>query len=177
MRRVVVLAIALAAVLAITGCELSKDFMVTLEKEFTVNYNSTAYSKSDIIDGKSFSDDFEKFEDDLKSVEVVKVTYVVTSFTGSASQKIVSADLSVAPAAGTEFTRLAALKEVNLMSVAAKEQDVAIDEAGEEVLQDELLGADHTLQIKFAGTANEAPLNFKIKFKVQCKVKYEKKLI
>ncbi|HNY91619.1 MAG TPA: hypothetical protein PKM23_08845 [bacterium] len=177
MKKITVLAVLLMGVALMTGCTLSKDFVVTLEKEYTVNYNSTSYSKTEIVDATSFSDDLDKFEDDLKSVNVTKITYTVTYFNGPATQQITSAVLSVAPAEGGSFTTLTTLANVNLMSVAAKEQEVEIDEAGEEVVEDELLGDDHKLQWKFSGTANQAPVNFKIKFKVTCKVKYEKKLI
>ncbi|HNS73027.1 MAG TPA: hypothetical protein PKI81_06460 [bacterium] len=177
MKKICVLALLLMGMALMTGCTLSKDFIVTLEKEYTVNYNGTSYSKAELINATSFSDDLDKFEDDLKSVNVTKVTYLVTYFNGPASQQINSALLSVAPADGSSFTTLTSFANVNLASVAAKEQEVEVDEAGEEVVEDELLGADHSLQMKFAGTANQAPLNFKIKFKVTCKVKYEKKLI
>jgi len=177
MKRITVLAILLIAAALMTGCTLSKDFVITLEKEYTVNYNSTSYSKTEIIDGTSSSDDLDKYEDDLKTVNVTKITYTVTYFNGPATQQITSALLSVAPVNGSSFTTLTTLADVNLMSVAFKEQEVEIDEAGEEVVEDELLGDDHRLQCKFSGTANQAPVNFKIKFKITCKVKYEKKLI
>jgi len=167
----------LAAVALMAGCELSRDFVVTVQKEFTVNYNSTAISKIELIDGTTYSDDLEKYAADLKSVDVTRVTYTVTYFNGTNTQEITSAVLSVGPSAGSDFTTLASMSHVNLMSVAAIEKELEYDKAGENVLEDGLLGDGHSFQMKFTGTANQAPLNFKIKFKIVCKVKYEKKLI
>ncbi len=177
MKKLLMLVPLLAAVAMITGCELSRDFVVTVQKEFTVNYNSTSIARTELIDGTTYSDDLEKYAADLKSVDVNRVTYTVTYFNGSNTQEITSAVLSVAPSAGSDFTTLASMSRVNLMSVAAIEKELEYDKAGEKVLEDGLLGDDHSFQLKFAGTANQAPLNFKIKFKIECKVKYEKKLI
>ena len=177
MKKDLVIVTILTALVFLSGCELSKDFIFTIQKEFTVSYNSTAIDKVEIINAAESSKNLDKYKDDLKSVQVEKVTYTITYFNGPSSQQINSAALAVAPAMGSAFTQLAAMSNVNLMAVASTEQELDVDEAGEDVLEAALLGDDHTFQMKYSGTANEAPLNFKVKFKVTCKVKYEKKLI
>lgn len=160
-----------------SSCELSKDFMVNLEKEFVVNYAATSYSQAGDVDATKFSGDFDKYREDLKSLDIVKLSYVITSFTGSLTQKITNATLKVGDTDGSSLTDLASLSNVLLSAVAAKEQEIIVNEAGEDVLEDLLLGDDSTARLSFAGTANEAPVKFTIKFKIQCKVKYEKKLL
>ncbi len=159
-----------------TACEFNKDFMVTLQKDFTVHYNGTSYAQTGDVNGNDFSDDFKKYRDDLKSLEIVKLTYIISNFTGSATQKINSATLEVGDPAGSALTNLASLSNVLLAAVAGKEEEIVVDAKGENKLEDLLLGDESKARLVFSGTANEAPVKFTIKFKIQCKVKYEKKL-
>jgi len=176
MKKIMLFGLLLVA-LSFTSCELTKDFVVTIERTFDVNYAQTTYDKTEKIDGTEASSDFDKYADDLKSVDIVKATYIVTSFTGSLTQKIVSATVKVGPTDGSTATDLASMSNVVLSAVAAKEQTLTTNQSGEDKFQELLLKDPHQALVYFAGSANEAPLKFQIKFKFECKVKYEKKLL
>ena len=176
MRKITV-AILLAMALCFTSCEISKDFTFTLEKTFDVNYNQTTYSSSGDVDATQSSSDFDKYASDLKSVDVVEVKYLITSFTGSADQKIVTATVRVGPVDGSATTDIATISNLLFAAAAATEQTLTTSQAGEEQLQNLLLKDDHKARLYFSGTANKAPVVFQIKFKFKCKVKYQKKLI
>lgn len=176
MKRMFLLGLLLVA-LSLTGCALTKDFTLTLERTFNVNYNGTSYALQNDVDATEASSDFDKYVSDLKSVKIEEVTYLVSNFTGPATQKIVSAKLQVGPTDGSTPTDIATMADVVLSSVAAKEQTLNTSNAGEEELEDLLLKGDHQARIYFTGTANQAPVKFTIKFTIECKVKYEKKLI
>jgi len=83
----------------------------------------------------------------------------------------------VGPTDGSTPTEIASMADVVLSTVAGKEQTLNTSNAGEEELEDLLLKGDHQARIYFTGTANQAPVKFTIKFTIECKVKYEKKLI
>jgi len=176
MKKLGLLAVLLAA-LSFASCELTKDFMVTIEKTFDVNYNNTVFTSTGDVDATTASSDFDKWASDLKSVDIVKATYIVTSFTGPAAQTITSATVFAGPVDGTLSTELATMSGVNLASVAAKEQTLTTKQAGEDKLQNLLLKDPHQARIYFSATANQAPVKFTIKFKFECKVTYEKKLL
>ena len=176
MKRMFLLGLLLVAV-SLTGCALTKDFTLTLERTFNVNYNGTSYAVQNDVDATEASSDFDKYLSDLKSVKIEEVTYLVSNFTGSATQKIVSAKLQVGPTDGSTPTDIASMADVVLSSVAGKDQTLNTSNAGEEELEDLLLDGDHQARIYFTGTANQAPVKFTVKFTIECKVKYEKKLI
>ncbi len=175
--RKIILILLLGSALFFSSCEISKDFTFTLEKTFDVNYNGATYNTSGDVDGTEASSDFDKYSSDLKSVDVIEVKYVITSFTGPADQKIVTATLKVGPTDGSATTDIAAITNLILATAAANEQSMTTIQAGEEQLQNLLLKDEHKARLYFSGTANKAPVVFQIKFKIKCKVKYQKKLL
>jgi hypothetical protein len=160
-----------------SGCTFTKDFMVTIEREFVVNENATAFNKAADVDVRDYSSDFEKYAEDLKELEVVSASYTVTYHSGSNSQKVNSATLKIGATDGSGAVLLSTLNNVNLASSLNVETEFDVENAGENKLQDLALDSPYTFRYYFNGTVNESPLNFKVVFKLRCKVKYEKKIL
>ncbi|MBN2000923.1 hypothetical protein JW935_25485 [candidate division KSB1 bacterium] len=159
------------------SCEVSKDFIVKIDKVFNVNYAGETYETMEDIDAKEFSSDFEKYSSDLKSVEILKGTYEIIVFAGPATQKILSADLEVGSTEGEKPVGLAVVDDIVLAEALNNETSLTLRSAGKNKLADLMLNNPHTCRLYFSGQANEAPVVFSIKFRFECKVTYEKKLI
>jgi len=168
----------LAVLMLLTSnCTFTKDFMVTIEREFAVNETGTAFSKTADLAASDYSSDFEKYAEDLKELEVVSASYTVTYQGGSNSQKVNSATLKIGATDGSGAELLTTLSNVNLASSLNAETEFDVEKAGEDKLADLALTAPYTFRYYFAGTVSESPLNFKVAFKLRCKVKYEKKIL
>ena len=177
MKKIVVL-IAIAVIMtAFIGCSAEKDFTLELEKEFDVEYGATTYSEVSDFDASEASSDFEDYKDNISSVSFEEVSYNVTYFHGTATQAILLADLKVGDVSGSTPKTLASLDNVNLMTAAySGEMVIPTNDAGENKIVDLMYNSPHKARFYFEGTANEAPLDFKIRFKVKLKVTYKKSL-
>jgi hypothetical protein len=161
----------------ILSCTLSKDFVLKIDKTFNVNYSGTAYTAVEDVDAAEYSSDFKKYSGDLKSVDVLKGTYEIIAFTGSATQKINAADLKVGSTDGSTAVELASVANVLLSTALNHETSLSLQSAGKNRLETQILNDPHIARLYFSGTANENPVVFSIKFRFEVKVTYEKKII
>ncbi|MBN2541228.1 hypothetical protein JXI42_00020 [bacterium] len=165
---------ALFVFVMLLSCSVEKDFTFEVEMEFEVDYGSTSYSIVDDIDVTDYSSDFDEYKDDIESVTLEEATYTVTSFTGPLTQVITLAELKVGETSGATPTVLATLENVNISSVSAIETEISTESDGEDKLVELVKDSPHQFRCYFVGTANEAPVDFDILFKVKLKVKYKK---
>ena len=164
--------VTLVAVLAI-GC---KDLAnVSLSPNFTIDFTvneptETHFLKDQVLDGDSVSSELNKYRNNIKSVEVTKVTYFLPYFTGGAGQTLQSGEVKVInPTTNAEMV-LATLTNVNLASVAAKETDLTTDKAAVNMLADLLKNDPHKVKVRLSGVVNEAPINLIARLTVYTKV-------
>ena len=159
------------------GCTVDKDFSFELEKEFEVDHSSTTYSDSSDIDVTEESSDFEDYKDDISKISLEEASYTITYFHGTATQTILTSQLQVGEVTGGAPTLLANVDNVNLMSVAAITQTITTNEDGKTKLRNLILNSPYTVRFYYNCTANEAPLDFKVRFNLKFKATYEKKII
>ncbi len=158
---------------SLSGCEVSKDFSFDITKEFVVsNYASTSYTRVDSVDARTSSSDFEKYKSDMESLDIASATYTITYFTGPASQEVTSGTLVVGELGGSATKTLATLSNINLLSSAAKETTLPLDESGKQFFKDQLWGPSSGAKLYLNLTTNEAPVNFTVRFKFHIKATY-----
>ena len=176
LRRAILLAFALCGLLIGSGCSVSKDFEFELQREFAVLYDGTTYAVTQSVDATQLSDDFDTHQDEIDNVRLLGASYLVTQFTGTATQEIVSATLKVGGLSETPTEVVASVSNVNLQGAAAGEQELTLNDAGKTKVED-LIGAEpFAANLSFEGSVNEAPVNFHIRFTLRMKATYTKKL-
>ncbi len=159
--------------LLLTSCDIKKDFTFTLETKEATATGLQQYSTSDDVDASKASSDFDKYKDDLDNVEILRVKYLVTSFTGSADQKINSAHWKIGDVNSTQNVDLASLSNVYLINVAGVDQELNTSSAGQQRLRELLRNSPHKARIYFDANANAA-VTFKVKLKIDLKVTYKR---
>ncbi|MBS1902816.1 MAG: hypothetical protein JSS75_03855 [Bacteroidetes bacterium] len=175
MRQLLFLALIATTPILLNSCTVNKDFSFGLDREFVVNnYSSTTYSRSDTADANKASSDFTKYKSDMQSLEIERATYTITSFSGSATQTIVSGSLAVSDIRGGTSITLASISNVNLSSVAAMTQELPLSDAGKQFFKDQLLGSAGAAILTFSATTNETPITFTVRFHFDIKATYEK---
>ena len=177
MRKIMFVCVAVVAAVII-GCSASKNFTFSIDKVFVVNnYSSTSYTSSDTINATQESSDFNTYKSDLQSVSIQSATYTITSFTGPLTQTITSATVTVKALDGSSSKVLATLSNVNLSSVAAITQPLTLTDDGKQFFENQLTGSTSSVVITFTATANQAPVNFTVKFHFDILTNYSKSLI
>jgi hypothetical protein len=159
---------------AITGCDIKKDFTFNVEKEFVqTNSPNKTYSLTGDISSTQISSDFEKYKDDLDNVEIQSSKYLVSYFSGSATQNV-SAHIKIGDVNGQQSVDLATINNVILYNVAAKDQPLDLSSAGKQKLQDLIRNSPYNARFYFDGQTNEVPFTATIKLKFEVKVTYKK---
>lgn len=159
--------------LLLSACDIKKDFTFTIETKEASVVNLQQYSTTDDIDASAASSDFDKYKDDLDNVEILRVKYLVTSFTGSADQKITSAHWKIGDINSNQSVDLASASSVYLINVAAQDQELNMSSSGQSRLRDLIRNSPHKARIYFDASANSA-VTFKVKLKIDVKVTYKK---
>ena len=159
--------------LLLNACDIKKDFNFTIETKEASAVALQQYSTTDDIDASSASSDFDKYKDDIDNVEITGVKYLVTSFTGTADQKINSAHWKIGAVNSTQSVDLASISNVYLISVAALDQNLQMSSAGQNSLRDLIRNSPHQARVYFDATASSA-VTFKVKLKISVKVTYKK---
>jgi hypothetical protein len=174
MKRLFLSLMTLSAFAFLAGCTVNKDFSVSFDKEFVAANASTSYSKTDTLDVTKSSSDYAKYKSDIKTVEIQSATYTILSTSGSPTQKIVNATLTITNIGGTTTKTLATVSDVNLQSVLGVAQPLPLTDDGKQFLQDQLMGSTSSAIITFAGTSNEGPVMFTVSLHMNLKVTYSK---
>jgi hypothetical protein len=159
--------------LLFNACDIKKDFTFTIETKEASAAALQEYSTTDDIDAASASSDFDKYKDDIDNVEIIRAKYLVTSFTGSADQKINSAHWKIGDINSTQSVDLASISNVYLINVAAVEQEITMSSAGNSRLRDLIRNSPHKARIYFDSNANSV-ITFKVKLKFDIKVTYKR---
>ncbi|HEY6172053.1 MAG TPA: hypothetical protein VIX80_07340 [Candidatus Kapabacteria bacterium] len=166
----------LALTAMINGCTVSKDFSFDIDYDLCANeINSTSYSATDTVYGKTYSSDFDKYKEDISNVDVESATFtILTSTVTSPSQEIVKVTASVADVSGGAFTEIGSAININLTTKRGVETPLDLTQAGKDKIETLLLGSDGGGIFKFEGTSNDKPVIFCVKFKLHLKATYEK---
>jgi hypothetical protein len=98
---------------------------------------------------------------------------VVTHSHGSATQRIVQRNQRVGDTQGGAQIALTTFTNVNLASVAAREEALVISNDGKENLISRLRNSPHTARLYFDGSTKKTPVDFKVKVKFDVIVTYK----
>ncbi|MEI8135629.1 MAG: hypothetical protein WCH46_11255 [bacterium] len=156
------------------GCTVHKDFSVTLHKAFDVNYAGLSYSRTDTLDASKASADYQKYRSDITAVDVQSGTYTVTTFTGSATQKVITGTLTVSNLDKSVNKPLATLSNVTLMPIVGVAQPLTLTDEGKTFLQEQLMGSGSSALLTFSASTNEQPIVFSVDFRFEVKATYSK---
>jgi len=176
MKRRTLFVAAVCIAFAASGCTIKKDFTLNLERDFVVNQSDNpSYSQTGDVRATDFSSDFETYKGDLDAVEVQQASYIVTYWTGPSTQTT-NASVMIGDLSGGTPVLLSSVSNVNLMSVAAREQTLSLNSAGSQKLNDLIKNSPYGARFYFTGTVNQVPVIFTTKVKVQLKVTYKKQI-
>ena len=143
--------------------DVTEDFW--LEQDFTVKSPLTSFDEDYVIDALAASSLIETYKDNIKSIKVSEVTYELTYFSGSATQQINSGVLKVADPDWVSEETIADITNQNLQDLVGNEQSLTIQQAGVDKLAELIKNSPHKAVLILAGDANEAPLDFVVKFR------------
>jgi hypothetical protein len=157
-----------------TGCSIKKDLTLNIEADF-VQSNSTnkSYTLTQNVSAKDASSDFDKYSGDLDGVELTSSTYLVSYFSGDATQTV-SATVKISDQSGNQMTDLATITNINLLTVAAKDQNLTVSNEGINTFVNLMKNSPNNATLYFNGSTNEVPFTATIKLKFAFKVTYKK---
>lgn len=163
------------ASLTYVGCTVNKDFTFGIDQDFSANnYQSLTYTRSDTADARKASSDFDKYKSDMQSLDIQSASYKVTFFSGSSSQKITSATLSVSDVRGGTPVLLATVTNVSLLSEVGVTHDLPLSDAGKQFFKDQLMGSESAAVLTLSATTDQTPITFTVRFHFDIKATYEK---
>ena len=148
--------------------DVEKEFW--LEHTFIVQGNNASFDEDYLLDAAAESSEIEEYADLIKSIEIIEVTYEVTYHNGTATQQINSATLSVSDASGNGPVTIGTVTNQNLSSLLNNVQTLAVNQAGVDRAADLIKEAPHSMLLNLTGSANETPLDFRVKFRFKVKM-------
>ncbi len=148
--------------------DVEKEFW--LEHTFIVQGNNASFDEDYLLDAAAESDVIEEYADLIKSIEILQVTYEVTYHNGSDSQQINSATLTVSDASGNGPVPMGTVTNLNLASLVGNVQNLAFNQAGVDRAAELIKNAPHSFLLNLAGSVNETPVDFKVKFRFKVKM-------
>jgi capsular polysaccharide biosynthesis protein len=148
--------------------DVEKEFW--LEHTFIVQGNNTNFDEDYLLDAAAESDVIEEYADLIKSIKILEVTYEVTYHNGDATQQINTATLTVSDASGNGPVTIGTVTNQNLASLVGNVQNLAFNQAGVDRAADLIKNPPHAFLLNLAGSANEAPLDFGVKFRFKVKM-------
>ncbi|MBP7462328.1 MAG: hypothetical protein KBA26_13655 [Candidatus Delongbacteria bacterium] len=167
-----IMSLILLTSLILFGCTAEKDFTMKFDKTYNLDYALTEFAAPSLQINAGNNENFNKYKDDIKSVELQKVTYTITNFVGSATQTLDTAVVIV-----DSINTLSRIGHITLANVAAVEQVLPYDQTIADQLAAKMLNSPHTAEVRFHGRVNQAPVKFTIKFTFEFKVTYKKKIL
>jgi hypothetical protein len=154
------------------SCEVKHDFTFT----FDTNESTAAavdLSFSEVVDAASISSEFSKYKNDIDKVEISRIRYLITDFTGIATEKINSIQIKVGDPNDNQSTDLASATDIVLANIQGTEQDMQMNSAGQNRLSDLIKNSPNKAKIYFSATADGIVI-YKVKLKIDFKVTYKK---
>lgn len=154
----VVLAVFICA--GFLSCKKDKIEMVSseflLKTSFMVQPDSTGFNSVYTLDpgtlNQAAGDDIEN----IKSLELMDVRYVITYYNGPIEQMISTASLSVSDTAGNDVQVIGTISDMNLALLVNNEQSFAFHQSGAERFIELILNSPNSAKLTFNGFLNGA---------------------
>jgi hypothetical protein len=158
------------------SCDIKHDFTFTFETPETTA-GAVDLSFSEVLDATVVSSEFSKYKNDIDKIEISRVRYLVTQATATASARINSIQIKVGDVNDNQSVDLASANDIALMSVAAVDQEVQMNQAGKNRLNDLLKNSPHKAKIYVSINGTSGVTTYKVKLKIDVKVTYKKSLL
>lgn len=164
---------AVAALFLVYGCEddlldITEEF--EYETEMVVFSNDTTYTISQNIDLADSVDLINEYGDKIKDIEIVEVKYWLIAHEGSEEQLLTEATLTVADQGLADQKTIATIEDQLMHLLVDNQTNLDVNQEGIDKLADLIENPPHKFNLTFTTAANEAPLDFTIKFYFKIKM-------
>jgi hypothetical protein len=165
--KVLFLAMAVAALFVLYSCEddlldVTEEFEYSIE--MVVSSDDSTYTASELVDLAENEELIEKYGDKIKDITVLEVKYWLTKHVGPDEQKITEATLKVANEDLTDQKTIATIEDKILKDLVDNETVLEINQEGLDKMATLIENPPHKFNLSFNSTADEAPLDFTVKF-------------
>ncbi|MFO7614972.1 MAG: hypothetical protein R6W71_10065 [Bacteroidales bacterium] len=146
--------------------------MLDITREFTyvinltVNESGSEFYVEKLLSAADETSDIENYADKLVSIDIKKVEYTVTKFTGPDDQMINLAQLEIADTTGHGLQLLGKASDEYLNNLTFVTKELELEPAGVRRFEELYMYSPHAAKFFFSGNANTEPLDFQIKFYV-----------
>lgn len=148
------------------ACEkLDVSYEFFIEHEIEVVSSSKEFDVEEILNASDASSYIKEYGDNIKSIDILDVTYQLTFFDGPDDQQINTATLKVSDENGGGPVEISTATNINLLDALNNVQPLQVNPAGVDRLAALIKAPPHKAMLTLVGTANEEPLNFKILFR------------
>ena len=160
--------LSLILILAVTlniGCEaLDFETDITFELKFVAQSDTPDFNVIELLDADSLSDDIAKYSDNIKNIEMLEVTYQITSVGDSNQATLMqTATLSVADenGQGEEVIGSVSNQEIAAMPIPIH---LPLEQEGMHRFEELVMNAPHRGLVKLTGNTDLAPTDFTVVF-------------
>jgi hypothetical protein len=153
------------------GCEaLDVTEEITFEVEFAAFSDVADFSATELLDADSLSDVIEEYDQLIKDIELLEVTYQITSVGDSnEATKIVTSTLSVADEFGAGEEIIGSVTNQDIATLPTP-LPLPLNQAGIDRFEELIKNPPHRGLIKNIGNADGAPVDFIVVFGFKIKM-------
>jgi hypothetical protein len=172
MKKVVFLSVVFILAMSINiGCDkLDIVEELTLDIEFVANSSTADFTSDALLDADSLSDVIAEYSNKIKDIEVLEATYQIISVGGTnQATKINSSTLTVADETGAGEEIITNVSNQDIVYMSAP-QPLTLDPAGVARFEELMTNSPHRALLKNTGTAEGAPVDFRVKFVFKVKM-------
>ena len=164
--KAIVFGIVLLAFVIFPACEeLDVSYEFYIEQEIEVVSSSKEFDVEEILNASDASSYIKEYGGNIKTIDILDVTYQLTHFNGPDDQQINTATLKVSDENGGGPVEISTATNINLLDALNNVQALQVNQAGVDRLAELIKAPPHTAMLTFVGNANEEPLDFKVLFR------------
>ncbi len=142
----------------------SKD--VEFNLTYQVSGNELSITQTFLLDAAEYSSIFDQYKDNINSITINSITCYLTHFNGPADQTISDGLLTVDDENGSGSQQLATMPTKALQELLGTEQNLILDPAGIDRVEELILHSPNKCSSTFSGTINSAPVDFTVVFHI-----------
>jgi hypothetical protein len=164
------------------GCETNKDFTLNIEKEYTINYQTTVTAQDSAVVPALTNSDFDKHKFDIQSAELQNAAYVVTSLQPPAGKKadsikVDSIRIRVGDIFGNKYTNLITMKNIYLNSALTSQPLIVQGSDGKTVFENLISNSPYSARINLNYSNPKDSTLYKVKLSFAFKINYKQKTL
>ena len=164
--KAIVFGIVLVVFVISPACEkLDVSYEFFIEQEIEVVSSSKEFNVEEILNASDASSYIKDYGDNIKTIDILDVTYQLTRFNGPDDQQINTATLKVSDENGGGPVEISTVTNVNLLNALNNVQPLQVNPAGVDRLAALIKAPPHTAMLTLVGNANEGPMDIKVLFR------------